>query len=105
MPQTKEKIILFIDEASALLCMNLSPISEQMQFLSRSIFMLLTHLVAKKKDQVDVTKKNQAFRAVRRALFKYKAYVTGLLTDTNSSVANLAPQLEHDPSVCIFGNP
>ena len=50
-------------------------------------------------------KKNQAFRAVRHALFKYKAYVTGLLTDTNSLVANLAPQLEHDPSVCIFGNP
>ncbi|CAG8651920.1 8725_t:CDS:2, partial [Paraglomus brasilianum] len=72
MPQTKEKIILFINEASALL--------------------------SKKKDQVDVTKKNQAFRAVRHALFKYKAYVTGLLTDTNSLVANLAPQLEHDPS-------
>ena len=50
---------------------------------------------------MDATKKNQAFRAVRRALFKYKAYITGLLTDTNSSVANLAPQLEHDPSVCI----
>lgn len=65
--------------------------------------MLLTHyhLVAKKKDQVDVTKKNQAFRAVRRALLQCKDYVTGLLTDTNSSVANLAPQLEHDPSVCI----
>ena len=48
------------------------------------------------------TEKNQAFRAIRRALFHYKDYVTGLLTDTNSSVANLlAPQLERDPSVCI----
>ncbi|CAG8521909.1 4143_t:CDS:2 [Paraglomus occultum] len=54
------------------------------------------------KDRVDATKKNQAFRAVRRALFKYKAYVIGLLTDTNSSVANLAPQLEHDPSARDF---
>ncbi|CAG8695138.1 9564_t:CDS:2, partial [Ambispora gerdemannii] len=70
-PKTKEKIILFIDEASALL--------------------------SKKEDQVAVTK-NQAFRAIRRALLQYKDYVTGLLTDTNSSVANLAPQLEHDPS-------
>ena len=71
-----------------------------MQFLSQSIFTLLTYLVAKKKDQVAVTK-NQAFRAIRRALLQCKDYVTGLLTDTNSSVANLAPQLEHDPSVCI----
>ncbi|CAG8589603.1 11970_t:CDS:10 [Ambispora leptoticha] len=69
MPQTSKKIILFIDEASALL--------------------------SKKKNQETVTEKNQAFRAVRRALLKYKAYITGLLTDTNSSVANLAPQIEH----------
>ena len=72
-----------------------------MQFLSQSIFTLLTYLVAKKKDQVADIKNNQAFRAVQRALFACKSYVTGLLTDTNSSVANLAPQLEHDPSVCI----
>jgi len=63
--------------------------------------MLLTHLVAKKKDQVADIKNNQAFRAVRRALLAFKGYVTGLLTDTNSSVANLAPRFEHDPSVCI----
>ena len=63
--------------------------------------MLLTHFVAKKNDNVADIKNNQAFRAVRRALLKFKAYVTGLLTDTNSSVSNLAPQLEHDPSVCI----
>ena len=61
----------------------------------------MDNIVAKKKDKVDVTKKNQAFRAVHCALFKYKAYVTGLLTDTNSSVANLAPQLKHDPLVLI----
>ena len=63
--------------------------------------MFLTHLVAKKKDQVADMKNDQAFRAIRHALLKCEAYVTGLLTDTNSSVANLAPQLEHDPSVCI----
>ena len=63
--------------------------------------MLLTHLVAKKKDQVAYIKNNQAFRAVRRALLVYRSYVTGLLTDTNPSVANLAPRLEHDPSVGI----
>ncbi|CAG8643505.1 721_t:CDS:2, partial [Paraglomus occultum] len=51
----------------------------------------------KEEDQVAVTK-NQAFRAIRRALLQCKDYVIGLLTDTNSSVANLAPQLEHDPS-------
>ncbi|CAG8675230.1 13584_t:CDS:2, partial [Ambispora leptoticha] len=72
LPQTREKIILFINEASALL--------------------------SKKKDQGAVTEKNQAFRAVRRALLRYKTYITGLLIDTNSSVANLAPQIEHDPS-------
>jgi len=101
MPKAKEKIILFIDEASALLCIDLSLISDQMQFLSQSIFMLLTHLVAKKEDQVAVTKNNQGFRAFRRALLQCKDYATGLLTDTNSSVANLAPQSQNDPSVCI----
>ncbi|KAG9298606.1 hypothetical protein G9A89_000825 [Geosiphon pyriformis] len=60
--------------------------------------MLLIYLVAKKTDQVDSTKKNQAFRAIQQALLKYQAYVTSILTDINSSVANLASQFDNDNS-------
>jgi hypothetical protein len=41
----------------------------------------------------------QAFRAIRRALYMLSDYTYGILTDTNSSVANLAPWQEKDPSV------
>src|SRR5215211_4007637 len=44
--------------------------------------------------------KNQAFRAIRRALWECKHVAIGIFTDTNSSVANLVPSKEHDPSVC-----
>jgi hypothetical protein len=44
--------------------------------------------------------KNQAFRAIRRALWECKHAAIGIFTDTNSSVANLVPSKERDPSVC-----
>ncbi|CAG8525671.1 5338_t:CDS:2, partial [Paraglomus brasilianum] len=62
-----EKIILYFDEASALL-------------------------------GTGSQEKNQAFRAIRRALWECKHVAIGIFTDTNSSVANLVPSKEHDPS-------
>lgn len=52
-------------------------------------------------DQTADGEHNKAFRAVRRALMTCKPCITGILTDTNSSVAELAPRKEHDISVCI----
>jgi len=52
-------------------------------------------------DQTADGEHNKAFRAVRHALITCKAWVTGILTNTNSSVAELASQKEHDISVCI----
>ncbi|CAI2200561.1 12513_t:CDS:2, partial [Funneliformis geosporum] len=41
---------------------------------------------------------NKPFRAIRRALYFFSKYAYGILTDTNSSVANLAPSKDKDSS-------
>ena len=45
--------------------------------------------------------KNRVFRGLRRALHDFNDSVFAILTDTNSSVANLAPPIEQDISVML----
>jgi hypothetical protein len=51
-----------------------------------------------------VKEKNTVFRGLRRALRDLNGSVFAILTDTNSSVANLAPPIEQDISVNIAIN-
>ncbi|CAG8465118.1 178_t:CDS:10 [Funneliformis mosseae] len=67
---SKQKIHIFFDEASSLF----------------------------NKDKTNYGETNIPFRAVRRALRDNRLYVVGILTDTNSSVVNLAPWKEMGPS-------
>jgi len=48
-----------------------------------------------------VKEKNRVFRGLRRALRDFNDSVFAILTDTNSSVANLAPPIEQDISVML----
>ena len=45
--------------------------------------------------------KNRVFRGLCRALRDFNDSVFAILTDTNSSVANLAPPIEQDISVML----
>jgi hypothetical protein len=50
---------------------------------------------------VNKNKTDLGFRAIRRALWDLRQHLYGVLTDTNSSVADLVPLKEHDKSVSM----